>query len=162
MKNFYNQKRGISLIEVVVASAIISVTVVSIFGVFATTVKMGKNNIPHIQAALLAEEGAEAVKMLRDFGWAQNVATLSNGTTYRLGWDGSRWTATTSAAMIDNKFDRTFVLSSVSRDSNFDVVTSGGTSDSGSRKAVVSVSWMENGATTTKNLEFYIFDSFNN
>lgn len=160
---FKNHKKGMSLIEVVIAAAIIGGSIVFIMGIYASLSSLSFRNTARIQSAMLAEEGIAALKTMRDAGWSSRIASLTVGTTYRLNWSGSYWQATTSAALIDDQFDRTFVLSSVSRDNiDSDIVTSGGTVDSNSRKVTISVSWLDGGATTTKSLESYLFNIFSN
>lgn len=150
-----------SLIEVLVAAAIIVSSVVSIMGAYGGLTSLSLKNTPKLQAAMLLGEGAEALRIIRDSGWTENIASLSNGTTYRFTWDtaGGRWRATTSAFMIDGMFDRTFTLSAVSRDStSYDPVTTGGTLDTGTRKASIQVSWNDGTGTTTKSVETYIYN----
>ena len=162
MKNLINKKRGLSLIEVVVGASIIGSSLVAIIGLYGGLTRMSYDNTARIQAAMLAEEGIEAADLMRDSGWTSQIASLSNGTTYRFVWHGGTWKATTSVFMIDNKFDRTFVLSAVSRDGSSNIVTSGGSVDSGTRKIAVSVAWSNGSATTTKVLESYVYNMFSN
>jgi hypothetical protein len=111
---------------------------------------------------MLLDEGAEALRLMRDDGWTTNIASLTVDTPYRLAWNNA-WTATTSTALIDNYFDRTFTLSSVSRDaSSYDIVSSGGTADTNTKKATVSVSWNDGSGTTTKSVELYLYNRFAN
>lgn len=170
MKDISNNKNtgsissGMSLVEVIVGAAIISTALIAIVGVFGGLSKLSYRNTARIQAAMLAEEGVEALKTMRDAGWTSKISPLNtSGTTYRLFWTGSAWTSTTtSSALIDNMFDRTFVVTPVNRDVSFNVVSSGGSVDTNSRKIVVTVSWLDDNATTSKSLEDYIFNSFNN
>lgn len=156
-------KKGLTVIEVIVASAVFSAAVVSIGGAYNYFSRVAYRNTASVQAAFLAEEGVEAVRILRDYSWSGNIAGLTNGTTYRLTWNGTRWGTTTSATLIDNQFDRTFVLSAVNRDGSFDVVTSGGSLDTGTRKVTVTVSWYLPGdGTSTKSVEAYISNIFSN
>lgn len=156
-----NQK-GFSLIEIIIASSILLLIVVSIFSSYAISLSASAKNIAYLQSAFLAEEGVEALKNMRDWGFASNIAALTNGTAYRLEWQDSQWQATTSKTFIDDKFDRTFSLQAVNRDESHNIVTSGGSVDAGTRKVTVSVSWNENGATTTKLMESYVSDIFSN
>lgn len=159
-KNFKN--KGVSLVEVVIAAGIIATISVVVFSTYALMNKYAIQNTALIQASMLAEEGVEGLRVMRDFGWTANIASLNAGTTYRIAWNGGRYAATTSTAFIDGKFDRTFTLSNVNRDANFNIVSSGGTQDTGSKKAVVTVSWRQGNATTSKSIESYIYNSFSN
>jgi Tfp pilus assembly protein PilV len=157
-----HKKSGMSLIEVIVGSAIIVSSMVSIIGVYGGLTNLSLRNMPKVQAAMLLEEGAEILRLMRDSGWSSKIGTLSNGTTYRFVWQNNAWTSTTSTQMIDNFFDRTFVLSTVNRDASHNIVTSGGTLDTGTKKATMYVSWRDGAATTTKSVELYIYNTFSN
>ncbi len=155
---------GLSLVEVLIASAIIATSVASIIGAYGGLTALSIKNTPYVQAAMLLEEGAEAVKMMRDSGWATNIGNKTNGVSYGFVWSSATgWRATSSVPLVDNFFYRTVTFSSVSRDNtSFDIVTSGGTIDSNTRKATVSVSWIHNNATTTRSIDLYIHNRFNN
>ncbi|MEI6490476.1 MAG: hypothetical protein WCO16_01795 [bacterium] len=154
--------KGISLVEVIVAAAIIGSAVLSTMGVYANLSKLSYQNMPKIQANYLAEEGIEAVRTLRDAGWSSKISKLSTTTAYSLYWNGTNWTATTTSILIDNLFSRAFTLSDVVRDANFNIASSSGTYDSGSKMVSVTVSWPDRDGTSTKNLQGYIFNTFNN
>lgn len=156
---------GLSLIEVIVGAAIIASSIVSVMGIYGGLSQLSYRNTARIQAALLLEEGTEALKVMRDSSWTNNIATLSTATTYRFEWSTSTatWLATTTGlALIDGVFDRSFTVSNVNRDAGFNIVSSGGTLDSGSKNVTVTVSWLDGNATTTRSLNTYIFNSFNN
>lgn len=155
-------KRGISVVELVVASAIILAVTSVVFSSYTLTSRLALQNTPFLQASLLAEEGTEAIRVMRDFGWSANIASLTSGATYRFYFNGSTWVSTTTVSMIDGVFDRTFVLSDVNRDAGFNIVTSGGNPDAGAKKVTVSVAWKNGLSTTTKSVESYIFNTFNN
>lgn len=164
--NIMNGKKpvkGMSLVEVLVASAIIMTSVVAIMGAYGGLSTLSMGNTPKVQAAMLLEEGAEALRLMRDAGYASQIASLSNGTSYGLAWSNGQWRATTTRAAIDSQFYRTFTLSAVNRDAtSYNIVATGGTPDAGTRKATVSVSWRDRGATSTRTVELYIYNTFNN
>ncbi|MBU3668441.1 MAG: hypothetical protein FGM57_00570 [Candidatus Taylorbacteria bacterium] len=155
---------GLSLVEVLIAAAIMTASVSSIIGAYGGLTALSIKNTAYVQAAMLLEEGAEAVKMMRDSGWSQNIASQANNTALGLAWSSSTgWRATSSVPLVDGFFYRTVTFSAVSRDaSTFDIVTSGGNADSNTRKATISVSWFANGATTTRTIDTYIHNRFNN
>lgn len=155
---------GLSLVEVLIASAIIATSVASIIGAYGGLTSLSIKNTPFVQAAMLLEEGAEAVKMMRDSGWTTNIGNKTNGVPYGFTWSSATgWRATSSVPLVDNFFYRTVTFSPVSRDNtSFDIVTSGGTADTNTRKATISVSWIHNNATTTRSIDMYIHNRFNN
>ncbi len=152
--------------EVLIASAIIMTSVVAIMGVYSGLTSMAIRNTAKVQAGMLLDEGAEALRFMRDVSWASNINPLVNGTTYTLYWDYSvanyGWKATTTRDLIDDQFDRTFVLSAVNRDAtSYDIVNTGGTLDTGTRKATVTVSWYDGVATTSKSIIMYLYNTYN-
>lgn len=150
------KQSGFFLIEVLIATALAGGILVSLVGLVQNTVTISKKTLERTQSGYLLEEGAEAVKTIRDAGWG-NISALVDGTTYYLTWNGSDWRTTTVPNTIDN-FTRTVVFSSVSRDASDDIVTSGGSVDSRTRKATVSVSWTSQSGQQTESLVFYIAD----
>ena len=130
-------KSGQSVIEVIVAVAILviiaasSVTVV--LGSFSTT-RLAEEET---QAALLAVEGLEATQSIRN----QNWANLTNG-SHGLLFSGGNWTFNGSSDIDPtNTFTRTTTIAEVQRDGNGDIVGSGGTVDVDTKKTTVDVTW---------------------
>ncbi|MDO8482864.1 MAG: hypothetical protein Q7S86_03540 [bacterium] len=154
--------RGVSLVEVIVATALLFLALTGLVTAYNMFVRVGVTTTKTIQAAYLLEEGVEAVASMRDFGWTANIGNLTSGSNYYLYWTGIRFVATSTVIKIDNTFTRYFTLSNVNRDSGDAIVTSGGTTDSGTRKLTVSVSWQTVATTTVRSLSTYITNLFNN
>jgi len=154
-----NYKNGSSLVEIVVAIFIFTVVLGLLINISSTYLSSSGDNLNIAKGAYLAEEGIEAVKIIRDSGWS-NISSLSNNTNYYLYFNTSSstniWQATTSALIIDSIFARTFVLNPVYRDSNGRIINSGGTLDANTEQVVVSVSWPSKASTMTKSLSTYI------
>lgn len=160
MKN----KKGFSLVEVLVGSSIICLSLVLIINLQGGISKIGLSSTGWVQAGMLAEEGVAAVQNIRNSSW-QNINNLSNGVDYALVWNDTEgaWNSTTTLSTIDNKFIRTFSLSEVRRDSvSFDIINSGGLVDLGTRKFTVNVSWNSGFGTSTKTMTSYIYNIYNN
>lgn len=154
------------MVEVLIASAIIMTSVVSILGVYSGLTSISLRNTARVQAGMLLDEGAEALRFMRDVSWSSNIAPLTASTTYWLYWDYSTstygWRATTTSVIIDDQFERSFVLTPVSRDTTtFNMVTSGGTVDAGTRKATITTSWFDKTSTTTKSIVMYLYNTYN-
>ena len=153
-------KKGTTLVEVIVAAAILVLVVLSLVSAYLFSLREGLGVTQRVQAPLLAEEGIEAMKWLRDGGWSTNITPLSPGSTYYLVATSSVWQATTSPSMLFGKFQRTMTLYNVNRDTNGDIVSSGGVLDAGTKKVVVTVSWFSAGGTTTRTISTYLTNLF--
>lgn len=176
------------MVEVIIASAIMGAVMVSVISVYHSLAEISLQNTPHIQSAFLLEEGVELVKVMRDTSW-ESIASSTVDTVYHLGWAKATspsvvstptinaayypgWIKTSSYMAVAtstpdnlldlNIFTRTVTFSNVNRDTDFNIVSTGGTIDPYSRKATIQVSWPTNKGTTTKSIETYIFRTFNN
>ena len=89
---------------------------------------------------------------------------MTPGATYYLYWTGTAWISTTTPQIIETVFTRSVVLSEVNRNGSDDIVTTGGSLDDWTRKVKVTVTWTSkaNRATSTKSIETYITNLFNN
>ncbi|MBX4200412.1 prepilin-type N-terminal cleavage/methylation domain-containing protein [Candidatus Parcubacteria bacterium] len=154
--------RGVTLVEVVIATALILVLLLTLTGVYNMYLTSALENTDTVRAAYLAEEGVESVKLMRDFSWASNIATLAVDTNYYLTFTNSKWQATTTFSLVDSTFDRKFVLSSVNRDSSSNITSSGGTLDPNTRKLTVTLSWPTRSGTSTQAITTYIDNIFIN
>lgn len=150
---------GFSLVEVLVASAIISASLLGIITLANKSLLISRQSLSTYQASNLLEEGAEAVRTLRDGGWS-NISGLSAGTTYYPVFSTSTntWSLATSSSSV-GAFTRSVTVGSVSRDnSTQDIVSSGGTNDTGTKLVTVTVTWTDTGTTFTKTLKLYLSD----
>jgi len=152
----FKKKSGMSLVEVIIAAAIILALSIALISANLSYLRTSNTNIKITKAVYLAEEGVEAVNFIKNNNWAD----LGNiGTNYYLYWTGSTWLATTTINVIDGKFERSFFTESVNRDLNDDIVLVGGATDVNTRKLTVQVSWSDNTATTTKSISAYLMKS---
>jgi len=154
-------KSGLGLLEAVVGVSVMSFIVFSLMLVLQMSNKIITETSKSAQASFLLEEGMEAVKIIRDTSWQNNINPLSVNTDYYFNFDGTTWKSTTTNVYIDGFFERKFKLESVYRNVGDDIAVSG-TLDSGSKKTTVSVSWRDRNGTTTKSLSSYITNLFNN
>ena len=158
-KNKNTISKGVSTVEVLVAAAIISIAVLSATAVAQKSIAIARQSLHSSQAAFILEEGAEAVRILRDNGWA-NISGLASATDYYLVFSGGTWTSTTTANTV-GIFTRSFTVTGVNRDiTTSDIVTSGGVDDPGTKLITLTVTWEEGSNTVTKTLSFYITDLF--
>lgn len=162
-KRSLHNKKGFSLVEILIGSGIICLSLILIINLETGISKLGFGSMSRVQAGMLTEEGSAAIKNMRNISW-QKIATLNNNTPYRLLWDqgDGSWKTTTYASLIGGKFDRTITFYPVNRDVNtFNVVSSGGGLDPGTRKFVVSVTWNDGSGTSTRSITSYTHNIFN-
>jgi Tfp pilus assembly protein PilV len=155
-----NLQKGSGLVEILVAIFVFTIIVGSLITASNQYLSGAEENLKSVKGAYLGQEGIEAVKIIRDTNWS-NISSLTAGTSYYLYFDTSSstnntWKATTTASFVDSVFVRTFKLTTVNRDANGRIVTSGGTLDTNTEKVTVSVSWPSKSTTTTKFLSTYI------
>lgn len=163
MRRFlYNNKKGATLIEALIATSIIMAFLVALVSVHNTYLNSSFSDLFEVKATYLAEEGIEAVKGLRDTSWTNNIVSQTNDTLYYLIFSNGAWALTATPLLIDSKFSRTIVFSEVMRNSANDIVIAGGIPDSNTRKITVSVSWPLGETTATRSIETYITNIFSN
>jgi Tfp pilus assembly protein PilV len=156
-------RAGFSLIEIVAGIAMLTIFLVSINAYYRKVLEVSQDTTRHIQSSFLLEEGLEVLRSLRDQSWTTHIASLTPGGTYYLYWDGSAWSATTTEQVVERWFTRSFVLEEVLRDGS-DNIAAAGVLDPGTRKVVVSVTWVRKSgaASSTDVAETYMTDLFSN
>ncbi len=157
----FNQKSGIGLVEVVVGAGILSVAGVTLFLTYGLYVQRASVAPRPIQASFLLDEGMEVMRLTRDQNW-NSILGLQVGTNYTPSFNASTsaWSLTTTISPVDNIFYRTIQVANVNRGATSDIVSSGGTLDTNTKKITVSVSWWNDGATTTKQLVGFLTNLF--
>ena len=162
---------GITLVEVLVACSIISVSMFALMTTAQKGLVLSNQALIKSQANLLLEEGAEAVKSIRNNNWT-TISSLSLNTSYHLYFNTTTklWVLDTSTTNlsgciptypIDNVFGRTITIASVGRDASDKILASGGTVDAGTKKVTVTVTWKSGATTNSQSLSFYISNIFN-
>ena len=145
-----------SLVEVLFGASILSIFIVALVVVFQSFLVHSFSSMEKVQATLLAEEGLEAMKFVRDRGWEEHIGNLVSGDTYYVSFENNLWHATTvEQDMVDGRFYRTIVIEDVLRDSNDDISDSG-TNDPNTKKVSSYVSWLSGEATSTVDISTYI------
>ena len=146
------------MVEVMVAVSIITVSILSAMAVSEKAVQISRQAFHAEQAAFLLEEGAEAVRILRDNNWS-NISALAAGTDYFPVFSGGTWTLSAAPDTV-GIFTRKVSVEDVKRDAATGNIESVGDNDPGSRLVTASVSWQDGGTIVTRTLQFYIFDIF--
>lgn len=142
-----NNKKGISVIEILIVIAIVVTVLTTLLGVATLSLRVSALIKKITIADALARETAEAVRSFRDGAtWdaTNGLGTLSVGEAnphYPATAD-SGWTLPEGTETI-NGFTRKVVFENVSRDGNNDIEDpyNSAHDDSNTRKATVTVSW---------------------
>jgi hypothetical protein len=151
--------KGSSLIEVIVVASVLTTASLAFFSSFTDLSSLHKKNTLLIKGQLLAEEGIEIVRLVRDSGWS-NVSAIPTEQDYYFNLGLSAWGVTTTPEVIDGVFARHFRLHEVRRSAvNGSIVQSGGSVDANTFLADVFVSWLWNNATTTLKYQTYVIHS---
>ncbi len=149
---------GFMAVEILVAVSIITVSILATMAVAQKSVYVSRQAFHTTQATFLLEEGAEAVRILRDNGWV-NISSLAVGTNYYPTFSGGAWTLSSIANTVEI-FTRAVSVASVNRDNTTKDISTIGTNDPGTKLITIIVSWPEGGVTVSKTLQFYIMDIF--
>ena len=157
-------KKGFGLIEIVIALSIVSGSILGIFWLAYVSFNLLGESNRRSQAAYLAEEGLEVIRMLRDESWSGNIETLVSGSNYYFVFDevSRTWSVTDlDPGQVFNIFSRRVVIHDVLRDANSDIAQVGAV-DPDTRRVEVEVSWPERGDTEEVVLETYFTNIFSN
>jgi len=158
-------QKGFTVVEIVVAAALIASIVTAIAGAWQLYLKLSNQTAGLTAAALLAEEGGEALGLMRDQGWTANIVPLSIGTTYYLYWNGSAYAVQTSPVVVGGNYVRSFTLSYALRDGNYNYTgtssSCGGSCDADTRDAFITVSFASSTAPLVQS-EILIHNVFKN
>ena len=153
---------GFGMIEMLIGASAFSIALFSISNFFQLALRTSGTTKSAVQGDYLLEEGMEAVKIFRDLSYTSNIRNMSTTTTYYFSWSGTNWATTTTNTLIDGKFERSFTLADVKRDANSDIAVSG-TYDPDSKLVTVLVAWSEPATgTTTRSIQTYVTNIFNN
>ena len=151
-------RRGFMMVEVLIISSIITLSMLASMAVAQKSLFVSRQAVHSTHASFLLEEGAEAVRILRDNAWS-NISVLTPGNTYYPTFSGGTWTLSSTPNTI-GVFTRTVSIATVLRDNITSDISLSGTDDPGTKLVTVTVSWLEAGVTVSKTLSFYIFDIF--
>lgn len=127
------------MVEIIVAAAVMLTVVTFVVVSLQFYIRFAARTAEMTAAAILTEEGGEALQYLRDMGWDENIELLSLETDYYLYWNGSTYLATTTPTTSGGSFYRTFSLESVLRDGS-DAVSESGTEDPNTRLVTFRIS----------------------
>lgn len=146
---------GFSLLEVVVAAAIITVSLGAIIVAFSNSLSLEQRNLRQTQAVFLAEEAIEVLRHLRDDDWGN----ISSPGEYSIVCDADCVLASPNDELIGGIFLQQVEIGPAYRDGNYRLADAGSI-DSDTVKVTISVSWADRGATSTRMLQTYLTNIF--
>ncbi len=157
MKRVYLSKKqkGVTLIEVIIATAIIAAIMIGVLSAFNAYVRVGLSNIKKTQAAFLAEEGTEALRFMRDKSWSETLGSFQTSEQYFFEYaTSSGWSAVEEEPERRfDEFERSFIIKDVYRDADTkDIVSSTSPAavlDLDIKRAVVKVDWSSSDTPVT-------------
>ncbi|MDP3769674.1 MAG: hypothetical protein U1A25_03055 [Candidatus Sungbacteria bacterium] len=136
-----SSRSGFGLIEVVVVTAIVIVVLGAFLESGALSIRLLRTQKESLAATMLAQEGMEAVRAVRDESWTANITPLVDGAAYYPVVINNKWVITANnPGLQNNLYTRSIVFGQVSRDGQ-DNIASSGTVDADTRKVTVTVAW---------------------
>jgi type II secretory pathway pseudopilin PulG len=143
-------KKGSSIIEIIVAVGIFTMLTSSVVVLFLGAHGSNLRDKERLQADLYLQEAYEALRSIRDY----NFANLTNG-THGISSENGYWELAGSSD-IQGQFTREITISEVERNANCEIVESG-TIDSNSKEITTIISWeLEAGNPTSITSTEYI------
>ena len=150
-----NTKSGFGLIEIVVATALISSSLFALSAISQLALRASDGSLMAIKGSYLAEEAFEAARSVRDDGWTANISVLVLEQPYYPVFSSSKWSLSpTSPGMTDGLFERRVIFSEVWRktaDDNIVASTSPDNKylDQNTLEVSIFVSWPKTGGVTS-------------
>lgn len=117
MNSVLQKNKGVGLLEVVVASAILSLVLFAFTSSLSLYSQASVDATSRTQALFLAEESVEVVRGLRDAGWTANIKDLAVDTPLGISFDvaNPKWTID-EAPDVTGSFTRTLTFRDVYRE----------------------------------------------
>lgn len=134
--DYHNYQRGASLVELLLAIGLAAAVLPAILTGFITSRQGKVQQGERTQAIILLKEAQEAARSVRERGW---TSFATNG-TYHPEISNGEWSLIAGSESID-RFTRSTQISDVQRDSNGQIVSSGGTLDPSTKQVTNTVSW---------------------
>jgi hypothetical protein len=137
---------GATLVEVLVAMALTGLMLPALTAAIITSSYDEPNNSQSLIASGLVQQLITATKNIRDNSWS---SIETNGTYYPV-LNGHTWTLS-SGSELNGDYTESVVINSVFRDSNGNIVSSGGTLDPSTKQIIASASWTSPRASSVTN-----------
>lgn len=117
---------GFGVIEIVVVTAIIASVFYGFVQSSIISLKLLQREKENLEATLLASEGLEATRAVRDRSWNSEISWRTLGVPYYPVLLSGRWTlSTTTPGLVDGKYNRYVVFARVFRDASDRIAPAG-------------------------------------
>ncbi len=150
---------GFSLVEVIVGLAIFSTMVATLIGSYILYFQVSVNSPNNLSAMLLAHEGVEVVRVLRDQSW-ENISMLENNREYYLNFQNGVWSIQEEPVLVGDIFTRVLFIEDVYRDVDDNITLVGGSPDPDTLYLRVEVFWSGVFGDSTRDISAYITNIF--
>jgi type II secretory pathway pseudopilin PulG len=137
MKKKFSIERGQSLIEIILVMALSAIILPALLTGLINSREGKVQQAQRTQAIYLLNETVDAVRSVREKGWAQ-FAVVDG--TYHTAISSSSWVLLPNLIAV-NGFTQSITITGVSRDTNGAIVSSGGTLDPSSKNVNITISW---------------------
>lgn len=156
-KNIKNQ-HGVGLIEILVVISILGLSLASLAGLGNFALKIQHQLKQNTVATFWAQEALEAARAIKDGEWSDLASFPVDTPLHPIKTPSFyQWTLV-AGSETQNGFTRQLTISPVYRDGSFDIVDSGGTLDSDTKKITVTVTWNDNGQARQISLVNYLMN----
>ena len=133
--------KGVSVVEIIIAAAIIGISVVGIAVAIQIYLKIVHQNSREVQAVLLMDETAEALQYIRDVDF-EEIQESDPNIKYSIFWNGFGYELTEDTISLPYNMVRTIKFSDVYRDTldqidmnNIEIL------DLETKKAEITIEW---------------------
>lgn len=137
-----------TVVEILIVALVIAIALSAFLTFVSFSLVQGKVMNQTSQAVSLAKEQLEGARNFRDgIVWTSGLGSLTTGVAYHLSLSldtPPKWQIDLGSETLDI-FSRSLVFTNGLRDSNGNIVESGGNEDLNTKKVVSQVSWSERG-----------------
>ncbi|MBI2577899.1 MAG: prepilin-type N-terminal cleavage/methylation domain-containing protein [Candidatus Wildermuthbacteria bacterium] len=160
-------QRGVSVIELTVAIAIVAILFVSVLGLGTFSFRVSQAGRQHLEAVALGQEMLESLRNYRDsIPWNNNdianeydgLGVVAAGSAFHLEKSADtppKWKLLAGSETV-NGFVRQVVIENAYRDASDNIVSSGGSNDPLTKQAIVTITWTGNGQAREFEVETYL------
>lgn len=146
-----NQNKGQSLLEIIVAIGVFLIVVVGSLSASSYFLDNYQQSKELSKVREIAQETFAAIRSIGYNDWSQ----ITTG-TYGVATSSGKWVLTSTPNTILNKYKREVIISSVDRNQDCEIVSSGGNNDPDTKFVSTTVSWSTPIGTSSRSFSRYI------